>query len=66
MTDFVTAFRQESTQVFVASVAALGTAWKIGMPDFLLWIIGGLGALLILTEKVRAMVRPRSTDGNHD
>ena len=62
MPEFLTAFRQESTQVFVVSVAALLGAWQLDAPDFLLWIIGGLGALLILTEKVRAMVRPRLPD----
>ena len=51
--------QQESAQVFILSVASLWLFWTAEAPEFLLWIVGGLGAVFITLEKVRAAIRPK-------
>lgn len=51
--------KQESAQVFVLAVAALWIFWKADAPDQILWMVGGIGALFVVFEKVRSMRHPR-------
>lgn len=51
-------FGQETGQGFLVVGGALWAFWQGGAPPFLLYIVGGLGGLYIVGEKVRAIFRP--------
>lgn len=51
-------FRHETGQCLLVACGALWLFWQNEAPEFLLWIVGGLGALYILGEKVRTAIHP--------
>ena len=50
---------QESAGVFGITAGGILWAWNQGAPTSVLWMLTSLGLAFIVTEKVRAMVRPR-------
>ena len=52
-------FRQETGQGFLLVAGALYLFWTQGAPEYLLWLVAGIGGLYILGEKVRAIFHPK-------
>ena len=46
-------------QGFLIAAGALWLFWKAEAPEFLLYLVAGLGGLYIVFEKVRATLRPK-------